>query len=954
VLRLRTFGGVWIEAADGTRVPSPRPQRLALLLVVAAAGRRGMSRNRLRAVFWPDADEDRARHALSQSMYALRRDLDRTVITAENQLRLEPDSISSDVQEFREAVARRDWPAAYAFYQGPFAAGFSLEDAPEFDRWLEEERTALAREAETAFEALAKDAAATGEHRHAAEIWRRLTGLDPVSARFASSYMSALAALGDRAGAIVHVKQYTARVRRELDAEPDPAVVRLAEQLRLETRVRVEPVSEPARRMAPASAAPVQEESLPTRGSPKRTARVLVRTSVAIGILAALVAAVVVARSTGKTAGPRVLAVGQIRDLTAPDSARLGGVLSEVLATSLARLSDIEVIANSRIIELMRQGTDTLRSARTDAARRAGATEIIEGELVPAAGGQIRLVLRRVAIDRGAVRGGYSVSGEDRLALLDSVTSMIAQDLDLSPPVRSLAEFTPRSPIALRLYEEGLRAYYQADNYMARTLFREAVAEDSTFAMAAFYGSQVSADLGVVEDQLEELALRYASHAPERDRLLILTSVHQEQNNPLALPFADTLVTRFPRDPEALVRGAGAFIFNKSITPRVRDILERAIAIDSAAPPNPRAPCRLCAALSSLSTALRWADSGEAAERALRRWIAFRPQDAIPVRELAMQQFYLGRYEAGAALVGQLAKLPAEAITWTVSPIFYGRLLTGRLDEADAECAVRLRQEDPRILGEYGWLCAILWRYQGRYRDAAALVISGRLPGGAQLQQVRRGDLLSEAVLDLDTNRPLLALRGLESIIPRREGYTTESRFARELTWSLARRGTAAVMAREFDLARRLADSTEAVGQRSLYGRDPLLHYFLRGLIAAASGDHGSAVELFRRSIHSWNFGYTRANLELGRSLLALGRAAEAVPVLQASLRGGWDGSNLYVSRTELHELLAQAFAASGRRDSAAVHFRQVESAWRHADPFLAARYQAARAWLDGYDGVRQ
>ena len=107
MLRLRTFGGVWIEAGDGTRVPSPRPQRLALLLVVAAAGRRGVWRNRLLAIFWPDTDEERARHALSQSIYALRRDLDPTLLTAANELRLEPDRISCDVQEFREAMDRR-------------------------------------------------------------------------------------------------------------------------------------------------------------------------------------------------------------------------------------------------------------------------------------------------------------------------------------------------------------------------------------------------------------------------------------------------------------------------------------------------------------------------------------------------------------------------------------------------------------------------------------------------------------------------------------------------------------------------------------------------------------------------------------------------------------------------------------------------------------------------------
>ena len=192
----------------------------------------------------------------------------------------------------------------------------------------------------------------------------------------------------------------------------------------------------------------------------------------------------------------------------------------------------------------------------------------------------------------------------------------------------------------------------------------------------------------------------------------------------------------------------------------------------------------------------------------------------------------------------------------------------------------------------------------------------------------------------------MLAMRTLESVVPRVTAALSAGRFGRELTWSLARRGTAAAMAREFDLARRLADSAEVVGQESLFGRDPLLHFFVRGLVAQSSGDHQTAVDFFRRSVFSWNFGFTRANLELARSLLALGRASEAIGPLQSALRGGWDGSNLYVTRTELHELLAQAFAATGSRDSAAVHFTVVEGAWRRSDPEFAARYQAVRDWL--------
>jgi DNA-binding SARP family transcriptional activator/TolB-like protein len=940
-LCLRTLGGVWVEDAAGARVPSPRPRRIALLLIVGAAGQRGISRNRLRAIFWPDADDEKARHALSQTIYALRRDLGRTLIEGEGDLRLDPTSITSDVQLFREAVARGDLSEAFRLYQGPFGAGFAIDDSPEFERWLEVERVVLEREASAALVRLADDATRSGEHRRAAEVWHRLTDLDPLSGRFAASYMSALAAIGDRAGAVAHARVHTELVRRELDADPDPGVTRLAEQLRSETRVAARAPAEPTAAPVGARTAPLPEPAAPPR--PRRSAWLLVG---GVAVVAAAVALVLaLGRSVdGRDSAP-VLAVGQIRDLTAPDSARLGGVMSEVVATSLARLSEIQVIANSRIIELMRPGADTLRSARTDAARRAGATEVIEGELVPAGGGQTRLSLRRVTIDRGAIRAGYSVTGTNRLALVDSITSLIAAELRVGPPVRSLQEFTPRSPIALRLYEEGLRAYYQGETYAAQRLLQEALEEDSTFALAAFYAYRANRALDTPDAELEARALRLASRAPDRERLLIQTSIGQAHHDPAALARADSLIRRYPDDPEALLRAVDAITFHQLIGPRELAILERIIAIDSAAPSNPRAPCRLCEEMTTLMTGLRWADSGAAAERALRRYAALRPADLVAWRELAMQQFYLDRYEAGAALVARLATLPPSGPPWIVSPLFIGRLLTGRYDEADAECSVQLRQTDVRVLESYRWVCVLLWRYQGRYRDASALVIAGRLPDGSAIKLERRRDPLSEAVLDLDMGRPVLALRALESIVPA-QGTLPPGRFARELTWSLVRRGTAAVLAGELDLARRLADSAEVTGQESLYGRDPPLHFFLRGLLAAASGDHRTAVDQYRRSIYSPNFGYTRANFELARSLLALGRAPEAVPVLQAALRGGWDGSNLYVSRTELHELLAQAFAAMGSRDSASAHYRRVEEAWVHADPEFAARYQAARVWL--------
>jgi hypothetical protein len=93
-------------------------------------------------------------------------------------------------------------------------------------------------------------------------------------------------------------------------------------------------------------------------------------------------------------------------------------------------------------------------------------------------------------------------------------------------------------------------------------------------------------------------------------------------------------------------------------------------------------------------------------------------------------------------------------------------------------------------------------------------------------------------------------------------------------------------------------------------------------------------------------FGYTLINYELGQRLVALRRPAEGIPIVQAALRGGIEGPGLYVTGTELHELLAQLFDASHARDSAAAHYAVIARAWASADPMLRPRFDAARGWL--------
>jgi hypothetical protein len=243
----------------------------------------------------------------------------------------------------------------------------------------------------------------------------------------------------------------------------------------------------------------------------------------------------------------------------------------------------------------------------------------------------------------------------------------------------------------------------------------------------------------------------------------------------------------------------------------------------------------------------------------------------------------------------------------------------------------------------------IALRMQGRYRDAFALV-----------HRVSPPDMYETSIVDMEMGRPLVAADEFLTIVQPSQGAGDRARSsstagsppvweglrARYVTWLLTLSATAAVAGGDTLRARRLIDSIENVGHRSLFGRDPLLHHFVRGLLLSRSGQGDAAVREFRASMHSPTFGYTRINYELGKSLLALKRPAEAIPVVQAALHGGLEGAGLYITRTELHELLAQLFDANGQRDSAAVHYAVVDRAWASADPFLAARHDAARQWL--------
>lgn len=236
-LRLLTLGGLTIQTEGATMTGAPtRRHRLALLALLALARDRGLSRDKLQAYLWPESDAARARHGLNQLLYFQRRHLySGGLFLGRKTLRLNPAVITTDVWDFEDALDASAPEAAVGIYSGPFLDGFFLQGAPEFERWVAEQRPRLQRRCVEAVATLARAATATGDLVQALAWWRRATELDPFDSESVRHLVETSLAVGDRAAALRQVHHHVDLMRNELGLEPDPEVLRLVDQVRLAT-----------------------------------------------------------------------------------------------------------------------------------------------------------------------------------------------------------------------------------------------------------------------------------------------------------------------------------------------------------------------------------------------------------------------------------------------------------------------------------------------------------------------------------------------------------------------------------------------------------------------------------------------------------------------------------------------------------------------------------------------
>lgn len=751
-ITVRLLGGAAIEEAGeplGGR--AAHRHALGLLALLSTSPSHTVSRDKLVAMLWPDADPAGVRHRLNVALHDLRKTLGRDAILSKgDDLRLDPDVVPVDVALFDDAVRRGDAAAAVELHRGPFLDGFHLPDAGEFDEWASVERERLARALARSLETLAEEAEAAGDPVLAARWWRRLARVDLYAARPTLRLMGALAAAGERAEALRVAGRHVRSLEEDLGAAADPAVEALAERIRegegsprevaVDGAWSREPESAPPKRgLPPERGSPPEDEADARRDQPRRW---LVGGAAAAGAMLLLALPWLPGGGTADEPVPDRVVVLPFTVRGGADFAYLGDGMAEILAATLDGVGALRTADPHAVLAFVdANGLDrTDPDAGQRAAERFGAGRFVLGSIVES-GRRIHVQATLYRADGSIEARSAAGAGTDAefFDMVDDLTRRLLVprfDPDEERQTR-LAVTTSASLAALKAYLEGEARLRAGEYEPALEAYRRATREDSTFALA-WSRLAVAAEWAFLPHDAAiavKRAVALAERLPERDRLLLVGwDAYARGEADRAEAVYERVLDDWPEEVMAWLQlGEIRFHYAPSRGRTIADsraAFERVLELDPAQE-GARLHLARVAALEGERAELdahvrrivrrdRWSQAAYEA-RGLR---ALAAGDTLAMRELAedlggedsyvalgvmMGQFHVGNVpgvEWGARSL-TTPRRPPEVRTagWTVAAL--ARLAGGRLAAADSAIA-RAEALDPLRGGELRVLAATL------------------------------------------------------------------------------------------------------------------------------------------------------------------------------------------------------------------------------------------------------
>jgi DNA-binding SARP family transcriptional activator len=270
-LHVALLGEPIVKHGQDTLTFSTR-KALALLVYLAVEGGTH-TRKTLSEAFWPELDAEHGRSALRSTLFELRKLLepphdsgeqgyllaerDRLGLKQESSLLLDlhlVEAVSKQLgrpgaplAEQGNAALQGQLEQATRLVRGPFLAGFTLRDSQFFDDWTRQQREYWHLRLHQLFEALSRLYERAGEAERALETVNRWLSFDPLQEEAYRGLMRLRFSLGDRVGALRAYTTCCQVLASELELEPEPQTVALANWMRGTTPVRLAPT----RRLGP-------------------------------------------------------------------------------------------------------------------------------------------------------------------------------------------------------------------------------------------------------------------------------------------------------------------------------------------------------------------------------------------------------------------------------------------------------------------------------------------------------------------------------------------------------------------------------------------------------------------------------------------------------------------------------------------------------------------------------
>jgi TolB-like protein/DNA-binding SARP family transcriptional activator/Tfp pilus assembly protein PilF len=507
-----------------------RPKLVALLAYLAVARPRGFHRrDRIVAVFWPELDQAHARNALRQAVHHLRATLGPDVLVArgDEELAVDPARVHCDVARLDDLLTQGREAEALELARGELLPGFHLSDAPDFERWLDEERAHIQRRVAGSAATLAEADAARGNLVGAARWARRAVEAAPYDEEGLRRLLRLLDRAGDRAGAVQAYETFARQLGEDLDVEPAPESQALITAIRARIESAVVAVGSadvpaggdsPPREAVAAHVPPMDREP--------RSLRVPRFVALTLGIAAIVVAAWTTWSRlrdrdglAGRDLRPSVAVLPLTNLSGTPAEDYVADGITEELIGELGRIGGLRVISRTSVTQF--ENSPLAISVIADSL---GVGHVIEGGIVR----EGDRILLRVQLIRAEPEGHVWTERFDRdvrdvYVLQREIAESVAHALGAAHGAAEEHDpaASPRvRPDVFDFYLRGLRELNTLGFDRATAYLDSAIRRDSTFAPA--YAALARAYLGEHAFDSLPASEAYAKGRAAAERALLL------------------------------------------------------------------------------------------------------------------------------------------------------------------------------------------------------------------------------------------------------------------------------------------------------------------------------------------------------------------------------------------------------------------------------------------------